>query len=150
MVTQSTTPRRPVYKDGTKRLDSDILSVWASTYDVDIERDQRADQARGDDHRRQLRVVFGWEDTAETTLDRGDREWQLDTTRTPATFLELDARGQARLSTWDEDIVLNLDLLACEGPALVLEAPAFDGEKRLHAAELARSEPPSNRRTSRF
>jgi hypothetical protein len=150
MATKSTAPRRPVYKDGAKGLDTEVLAVWASTYDVDVERDRRTDHERGDESRRQIRFVFGWEEGAETTLSMGEREWHLDATRTPATFLELDARGQARLRTWDEDVVLDLDLLACEGPALVLEAPALDGEKRLHAGELARSEPPSSRRTSRF
>jgi hypothetical protein len=133
-----------------RAVDPRPLLAWSDRFDFDAQRTTRVDHDRADDPRPQVRVVFRWESVEPQTLTMGDREWTLGGQEVPGGFVEIDDRGAARIKTWETDRVFDLAALRVDGPTLVLDAEAFDDEKRLDGREVGQSEPPADRTTSRF
>ncbi len=133
-----------------RAVDPRPLVAWAQRFGFDTERTKRVDHDRAERSRPQVRIVFRRERAETQTLSMGEREWTLGGTEVPAGFLEIDDRGAARVRTWETDRVVELESLRIDGPRLVLEAGAFEGEKRLDGRELGRSEAPADRSTSLF
>lgn len=121
-----------------KRFDEGLLRRWCSKYGVDYESSKRVDHDRGSDPRQQHRIVFAWDDSASESFAVGDDEWEIQTQKTPRTFVEIDSEGEARIRGWNSERVLDVHELRVDGASLVLEAAELPGKKRLAVETLAR------------
>ena len=121
---------------GEKRFDEDALRQWCSNYDVDYETSRRVDHDRGSDPRLQHRLVFAWADQATESFAVGDDEWEIETQKTPRTFVEIDSKGRARIKSWESEHVVDVGELWHDGPGLVFETAETDSAKRLDARKL--------------
>ena len=133
-----------------RAVDPRPLVAWSQQFDFDVEQTTAVDHDRADGPRPQVRSVFRHERADTHRLTMGDRTWTLGGHRTAGAFIELDDRGTARIRTWEEDVVLDLESLRVDGPHLVLESDEFFGEKRIDGREVGAPEPPAVRDTSRF
>jgi len=66
----------------------------------------------------------------------GGDEWEIATQETPRTFLEIDEAGEARLKSWTDEYVFDLDELWADGAAVAFRATGIDGAKRLDSRKL--------------
>ncbi|WP_415382149.1 hypothetical protein [Halosimplex sp. TS25] len=123
-----------------KRFDEQELRAWCSAHGFDFETDKRVDHGRAEEPREQYRTVFAWADEESESFGLGDDEWEIETQETPRTFLEIDGKGQARLKTWTEEYVFDVEELWLDGRSFVFRAAAIDGAKRLDTRKL--TEPP--------
>lgn len=121
---------------GEKRFDEEALRKWCSAHDVDFESSKRVDHDRGSQPRLQHRLVFTWADQASESFSVGDEDWEIETQKTPRTFVEIDSKGMVRIKGWDNEHVLDLNELWWDGQALVFEASELSSTKRLNAAKL--------------
>jgi len=119
-----------------KRFDEDRLRAWVSSLGIDYESDKRVDHDRADEPREQHRVVFAWADAETESFGMGDDEWEIETQETPRTFLEIDERGEARLKTWTDEYVFEIQELKLDGSAFVFHAADLDSAKKLDAQKL--------------
>ena len=119
-----------------KRFDEDRLREWCARREVDFETARRVDHERSEQPRQQYRVVFAWSEAEGESFDLGGEKWEIETGRTPRTFLEIDSEGEARLKSWSSERILDIEELLVDGDALVFDATEFDGRKRLDAAKL--------------
>ncbi|QPV62631.1 hypothetical protein I7X12_18175 [Halosimplex litoreum] len=53
-----------------------------------------------------------------------------------AHFLEIDETGEARLKSWTDEYVFDLEALWTDGDAVAFRAAGVDGAKRLDARKL--------------
>jgi len=112
----------------TKRFDEKHFQRWADRCGFDFERGKRVDHGRGDEPRAQFRCVFSWGEMDGETIELGEQEWSLGSQKTPATFLEVDEKGLARVKGWDAEVVCDVVQLYHKGPDLFLETA--DGERK--------------------
>lgn len=136
-------------EDGTC-IAPEILVKWAKRKGHDIRQPKHADGERGPEPRHQLQCVFSWKETETETLNMGECQWNLDVPEQPERYIEVDTEGIARVVTWDESVVVNLETLRVDGECLVMTGAEFFGEKRLNGEELAKREPTLERKTSTF
>lgn len=121
---------------GDKRFDQAALGEWCSANGVDYEQSSRVDHERGSDPRLQHRLVFAWADHASESFEFGDDEWEIETQKTPRTFIEIDSAGVARIKSWESEHVVDLTELWYDGSALVFEAEETSAPKRLDTGQL--------------
>jgi hypothetical protein len=121
---------------GEKRFDEDALRKWCDAHGVDFEQSKRVDHDRGDQPRQQHRLVFAWAEAASESFAVGDDEWEIETQKTPRTFVEIDSLGESRVKSWDSEHVLDIEELWYDGSALVFEAAETTGPMQLDAAKL--------------
>lgn len=121
---------------GEKRFDESTLRSWCSAHVVDYEQSRRVDHERALEPRHQHRLVFAWSDDAGEYFEFGDDEWEIETQRTPRTFVEIDSAGQARIRSWESEHLVDLTELWYDGATLVFEAVETSSARRLDADKL--------------
>jgi len=119
-----------------KRFDEDRLREWCAHRSIDFETARRVDHERSERPREQYRIVFAWSEAEGESFGLGDDEWQIETGKTPRTFLEIDSEGEARLKSWSSERVIDIEELLLDGDAILFDAVAFDGRKRLDTGRL--------------
>jgi hypothetical protein len=128
--------RSGVGADAPKRFDEAHLREWCSASGIDFETDKRVDHERSDQPRKQYQCVFAWSDAESESFDMGDDEWEIATQETPRTFLEIDEAGEARLKSWGDEYVFDIEELWLDGDAVAFRAAGIDGAKRVDARKL--------------
>jgi hypothetical protein len=136
-------PNHIIWEDGTrssergqKRFDEGTLREWCRRAGVDYGTSKRVDHDRAPEARTQYRCIFSWEDGAGESFEIDGDEWDIETQRTPRTFLEIDSEGFVRIKGWESEHVLDVTDLRHEGSALVFAAAEIDGTYRLDARKL--------------
>ncbi|MFB6087420.1 MAG: hypothetical protein ABEJ85_02770 [Haloarculaceae archaeon] len=119
-----------------KRFDEDELRGWCSAFDVSYETDRRVDHDRAGEPREQYRCVFSWSSAESESFDMGEDEWEIETQKTPRTFVEIDEHGVMRVKSWDTEHILDIEELWLEDTSMVFRAAEVDGTKRLDARKL--------------
>jgi hypothetical protein len=122
--------------DGEKRFAQDDLRRWSAANNVDYETSKRVDHERGSTPRLQHRLVFAWGQGSNESFEVGDEEWDIETGKTPKTFIEIDSKGQARIKSWEGEQVLEVAELWYDGSALVFRTPESEEARRLEAEKL--------------
>lgn len=117
--------------DGPKRFDEDRLRSWCERHDLEFQTDSRVDHGRSEELRGQYRIVVTWSTGESESFDVDGDQWEITTQRTPATFVEIDSDGVARVATGDGERVLDLQELWTDGATLCFRADGFESAKRL-------------------
>jgi hypothetical protein len=128
---------------GKKRFDFEYLKLWAANFGVDYETRTRVDHDRADEPRDQHLVVFEWATAKNQTIEMGDKTWEVGGNETPRTFVEIDEAGDARIKSWDHEVVVDIREMYLEGPVLRMRT-ANRGKKALDTRKLLQSESDSD------
>ena len=119
-----------------KRFHGDQLQKWASHYGFDFDTYTRVDHDRGDERRKQYRVVFSYTTDAGEAIEMDGEEWTINPDERPRTFVEIDEEGMMRLQGFSVEKVLDVCQLWHEGTELVVRAAGEKNRQRLDARDL--------------
>lgn len=123
---------------GVKRFDENHLRKWCNHYGFDFERYTRVDHDRSDEPRTQYQCVFSYQRGAGDSFSMGDREWSIQTNKTPKTFIEIDEEGMLRVQGWSTNRVIDIESLWHKGSALLIRSADGDKDLKLDAKDLTR------------
>lgn len=124
-------------RDGAtkKRFDNEHFERWADHCGFDFDTTNRVDHERVDEPRTQYRCVFKWGTISDDTIEFGDEEWSLGEQKTPRTFIEIDAKGLARVKGWEFESVFEIVEMRHKGPELLIKT-ADNESKRLNGRKF--------------
>jgi hypothetical protein len=123
-----------------KRFDEAELRAWCEEFSVDYSTETRVDHTRAEEKREQYRCVFAWSDSEGESFDVGDDSWDIQTQKTPRTFVEIDSEGISRVKSWDREYILDFQEVWHEGSMLAFKAAELDSTQGLDAAKLTRKD----------